>query len=155
MCLILASSQPHAGWRKKACLRLQSSFSLFFQAPLTVCSWVTDLLFSTGEQASLFANPSGKGGGGYKCWWTRCALSVFICLICFIRSLWTSNLSSNTRFTHFHIQSSLLFQVPVCQDCTHKIFVALDTGHIHFHLFKISKELDILFYSSINQCFQC
>lgn len=141
---------------EKSLPKAPKQFFPFFQAPLSVPSWVTGLLFSTGEQASLFANPSGKvGGGGYKCWWTRCTLSVFICLICFIRSLWTSNLSSNTRFTHFDIQSSLLFQVPVCQDCTHKIFVALDTGHIYFHLFKISKELDILFYSSINQCFQC
>lgn len=47
------------GWtKKKAYLRFQSSFSFFAQAPLTVPSWVTGWLFSTGK--GLPAHPSGK-----------------------------------------------------------------------------------------------
>lgn len=46
---------------EKAYLRLQRSFSFFFQAPQTVPSRVIGLLFSTGE--SLSAHLSGKGNG--------------------------------------------------------------------------------------------
>lgn len=77
---------------------------------------------------------------GDKHWWTWCLLPVFQCLICFIRSLPISNLSSSTGFTPFHILNSLLFRA-----CRHMIFVSLDTGYMHFHLFKISKKRDIYF----------
>lgn len=107
------------------------------------------LAFSTGERTSFFGNPMAKWWG-YKWWWTRCLLSVFTCLICFIRSQRTSNLSSSTGFTCLNFRSPLLFQVPVCQGCRHKIFMLLDIGHVHFHLFRISEELNILFYSFVS-----
>lgn len=71
-------------------------------------------MFSIGERTSVFGNPMAKWWG-YKWWWARCLLSVFACFICFIRSQWTSNLSSSAGFTRFNIWSPLLFQVPVCQ----------------------------------------